>query len=138
MHSVPPRLGSNGLKRILIVDDEVDVTTPFKIGLGGYGYDVDTYNSPTEALSNFKSGVYDIIILDIRMPKMNGFELFRELKKKDEKANIWFLTAFEVYLDEFRKMFPDVGVNHFIRKPIGISELADRIKESTESVRTFQ
>lgn len=118
------------LKRILIVDDEIDITAPLKLGLARLGYQVDTYNLPDEALSHFKRDMYDIVILDIRMPKMNGFQLYRELRKKDEKVKIWFLTAFEVYLEEFNRMFPDVDVKRFLRKPIGISELVTRIEDS--------
>jgi DNA-binding response OmpR family regulator len=116
------------LNRILIVDDEIDITTSLKIGLERQGFTVNAYNNPYEAISNFKAGDYDLLILDIRMPKMSGFELYRELRKRDKDAAIWFLTAFDIYYEEFEKMFPDLDVSHFIRKPIAISELAQRIK----------
>ncbi|HEU5220509.1 MAG TPA: response regulator, partial [Candidatus Nitrosotalea sp.] len=71
--------------------------------------------------------------IDIRMPKMNGFELYREIKKKnDSKAKICFFTAFEVYYDEFRKMFPSLEVKCFIRKPITISDLVTHINSELE------
>jgi two-component system catabolic regulation response regulator CreB/two-component system response regulator ChvI len=61
-----------------------------------HGISVDTYNDPVEAISEFRAGVYDLVILDIRMPKMNGFHVYKELKKIDEDMMVCFLTAFEV------------------------------------------
>ena len=69
------------------------------------------------------AGAYNVIILDIRMPKMNGFELFRALAKMDKGAKFCFLTAFEVYKDEFHTLFPDLDIKCFLRKPISISDL---------------
>jgi len=114
--------------RILVVDDEADITSSLKMGLERNGFQVDAYNEPKKALADFKSGRYDIIFLDIRMPQMNGFELYRELRKADEKVAIAFLTAFDIYLDEFKKLFPDMKVDTFLRKPIGINELVTYVK----------
>ena len=110
-------------RRVLIVDDEPDITDALKAGLGRRGFDVETSNDPQEALSKFKAAAYDIAILDIRMPKMNGFELYREMRKVDAKASVCFLTAFDVHKDEFEKMFPDVKVKAFLKKPITIDSL---------------
>ncbi|MDG7000864.1 MAG: response regulator [Nitrososphaerota archaeon] len=74
------------MKRILIVDDETDITTPLRIGLERQGYEVQTCNYPIDAISNFKPGFFDILILDIRMPKMSGFDLYRELRKKEKRG----------------------------------------------------
>lgn len=117
--------------RVLIVDDEKDITSSLKLGLAHRGFQVDVYNDPVEALANYKPGSYDLIILDIRMPKMNGFEFFREVKKLDKSVKVCFLTAFEVYTDEFRKLFPNMRVEGFLRKPITISELAGQISKMT-------
>ena len=113
---------------ILIVDDEPDITSSLKVGLERHGFRVDVYNDPKRALADFQSGVYDMVFLDIRMPRMNGFELYRELRKVDGKVAIAFLTAFDVYQSEFRKLFPDMKVDRFLRKPIGISELVTYVK----------
>jgi DNA-binding response OmpR family regulator len=98
------------------------------MGLERNGFQVDAYNEPKKALADFKSGRYDMVFLDIRMPQMNGFELYRELRKADEKVAIAFLTAFDIYLDEFKKLFPDMKVDTFLRKPIGINELVTYVK----------
>jgi len=120
------------VKKILVVDDEPDITSSIKNGLQRKGFEVDTYNDPTDALSNFKPDTYDLLLIDIRMPKMNGFELYREVKKKSGDVRICFFTAFEVYYDEFRKMFPNLEVKCFIRKPITISDLVTHINTELE------
>lgn len=66
--------------RILAVDDEPDITHVLKIGLEAKGFIVETYNDPLQALSNFKSESYDLLLLDIRMPGLNGFELYKVLQ----------------------------------------------------------
>jgi CheY-like chemotaxis protein len=80
--------------RILLVDDEHDITFGLRIGLENNGFVVDAFNDPQEALSNFKAGLYDLSLIDVKMPKMNGFELYRELEKIDNKAKVCFITAF--------------------------------------------
>jgi two-component system, OmpR family, response regulator ChvI len=117
--------------RLLVVDDELDITRTVKKGLEILGgFSVDTFNDPIEGLSNFKAGTYDMVILDIRMPNMNGFELYREIIKKDSRARVCFITAFEINYDEFRKMFPSINVSCFIKKPISVVELASFIKKT--------
>lgn len=115
-------------KRILIVDDEPDVTITFKMGLEGKGYKVDAFNDPDEALANFKMGVYSLLLLDIKMPKMNGFQLYEELEKQDKKVKVCFITAFEVYYRSLRELFPQIEIDCFIKKPIDTEELVKRIR----------
>ncbi len=115
--------------RVVLVDDEVDITFALKIGLEAEGFRVDAYNDPTVALSNFTNNKFDIAILDIRMPKMSGFELYREMTRVDRRTKVLFLTAFEVYREEFEKLFPDVKVGIFLKKPITIAKLVSRLKE---------
>src|SRR5207245_9549673 len=122
------------MKRILVVDDEPDITTSIKNGLERKGFDVDAYNDPLKALESFEPGTYDLLLIDIRMPKLNGFELYREIKKKNDKAKICFFTAFEVYYEEFKKVFPTLDVKCFIRKPIAIKDLVDHINTDRKSV----
>jgi DNA-binding response OmpR family regulator len=119
---------SGGSKRILLVDDEPDVTTTFKMGLESTGYKVDAFNDPTEALANFSMGVYDLLLLDIKMPKMNGFQLYEELEKLDRNAKVCFITAFEVYYRSLRELFPQIEIDCFIKKPIETEELVKRIQ----------
>ena len=117
--------------RLLVIDDELDITRTIKKGLELLGiFSVDTFNDPVIGLSNFKAGTYDMLILDIRMPKMNGFELYREIIKKDSGARVCFITAFEINHNEFRKMFPSIDVNCFIKKPISVVELASLVKKT--------
>jgi DNA-binding response OmpR family regulator len=114
--------------RILLVDDEPDITSSLKIGLERNGFQVDAFNDPKKALSEFRSNRYGMIFLDIRMPQMNGFELYRELRARDPEVIIAFLTAFDVYQNEFKKVFPDMKVDRLLRKPISISELVSYVK----------
>lgn len=115
-------------KRILLVDDEHDITFSLRIGLENNGFAVDIFNDPEEALSNFKAGLYDLLLIDIKMPKMNGFELYREIEKIDNKAKVCFITAFEVYYNSLRELFPTVKVDCYIKKPVTTDELVQRIK----------
>jgi two-component system, OmpR family, response regulator ChvI len=116
-------------RRVLVVDDEPDITYALKVGLAGKGFQVETYNDPTVALAKFKPNAFDIAILDIRMPKMSGFELYREMTKVDGKTKIVFLTAFDVYREEFEKMFPNMKVTAFLKKPMTIAKLVSRLNE---------
>lgn len=117
-------------KRILIVDDEKDITDTFKITLEQQqeGFEVITYNDPDLALSQFKENWFDLILLDIRMPKMTGFELYRRLNEIDSKSKVCFITAFDIYYDEFKKVFPSLEVKCFLRKPISTSDLVEQVK----------
>jgi DNA-binding response OmpR family regulator len=116
--------------RILLVDDEADLTLSIKKGLEHERKDifaVDAFNDPEEALSNFKAGFYDLLLIDIKMPKMNGFELYQEIKKIDDKVKVCFITAFEVYYQSLRELYPNMKVECFIKKPITTDDLVDRI-----------
>ena len=106
---------------ILIVDDEPDITTALKITLEDYGFQVDSFNDPVLALDNFRKRLYSLLILDINMPKMNGFELYTKIKKIDDKVRVCFLTALTELQDyeSFRKeVFPEEGKRYFIQKPV--------------------
>jgi two-component system, OmpR family, response regulator ChvI len=118
--------------RILIVDDEPDISQVLKMGLEKNGFAVDTYNDPLDVLPNFKADSYDLLLLDIKMPKMTGFELYDRLHQIDEKAKICFITAYELYYDEFKRMFPKIKVDCFIRKPVSINNLARVIRDELQ------
>jgi DNA-binding response OmpR family regulator len=120
--------------RILVVDDEPDLTQVSTLALEYHGFKVDSFNDPQEALTKYKPGLYDLVILDIKMPKMDGFELYHEIKKKDNNANVCFLTASELYYEEFRKKeYYALDRNLFIRKPIENEELVKRITKMIET-----
>ena len=93
------------------------------------GFKVDTFTDPLLALENFKeeAGQYDMIILDIKMPNMNGFELYRQIKKIDDKAKVCFLTAGEMYYGVYTDIFNSLDAEYFIRKPIDNEELVKRV-----------
>ncbi len=111
--------------RILLVDDEPDILFLFKVGLENNGFEVDAYDSPHKAINSFKPNVYDLAILDFHMPDMNGFALYRELKKIDPAMIACFLTAFEIAPEQYKGLFPSIGkdVRPIIKKPISISDL---------------
>jgi DNA-binding response OmpR family regulator len=89
--------------RILIVDDEDDINLLFKMVLEDNGYKVDTFNDPLVALQNFRAGSYDLLLLDIIMPKMNGFELYQKIRMLDDKVKMCFLTASGINQEEVKK-----------------------------------
>jgi CheY-like chemotaxis protein len=116
-------------EHILLVDDEEDIAQLFKKVLERAGFIVDTYNDPLQSLSNYRAGMYDLLLLDIKMPEMNGFELYEKIRQIDDKTKVCFMTAFEEYYDEFRKIFPDLKDKEcFIRKPIGMNDLIKSVK----------
>jgi DNA-binding response OmpR family regulator len=118
------------MNKILIVDDEPDLTQVSTLALEYHGFKVDSFNDPQEALSKYAPGLYDLVILDVKMPKMSGFELYHEIKKKDNNANVCFLTASELYYEEFRKRkYCALDKNLFIRKPIENEELVKEINK---------
>lgn len=116
--------------RILVVDDEIDIITVMKRGLEMSGFQVHTESDPTQALANFKAGTYDLIISDIKMPKMDGFELYDRLLRIDPKVRICFITAFDVdYFEKFRKKFPHIPTRCLIKKPVSIKNVIEIVKQ---------
>ena len=122
---------NNGNKRrIMIVDDEPDVISILEIVLEENGFNVDSFEDPIVALNNYRTGVYDLLILDIKMPKMDGFELYDEIKKIDDKAKVCFLTASEMYYKMSRKeKYCSLDKDLFIQKPIANEDLVKEINK---------
>jgi DNA-binding response OmpR family regulator len=116
-------------KRILLVDDESDICFVLGKVLSENGFVVDSYENPTLALENFNARSYDLIILDIKMPDLNGFALYREIRRLDKKVKVCFLTAGEMYYGVYSDIFSSLPANHFIKKPIENEELMKRINE---------
>jgi DNA-binding response OmpR family regulator len=118
----------NVKKKVLIVDDEHDVNTILKKVFEQNGFNADSYDDPILALENFKAGSYDLLLLDIKMPEMDGFHLYQEMKKIDNKIKVCFLTASEMYYEQFRKeQFSGIDKDLFIRKPIENEDLIKKI-----------
>ena len=116
------------IKRILIVDDESDICFVLKKVLSENGFVVDSYQDPLLALEKFKLHSYNLVILDIKMPALNGFALYLEIKRLDKKVKVCFLTAGEMYYG-YSDIFSSLPANCFIRKPIDNEELMKRINE---------
>jgi DNA-binding response OmpR family regulator len=90
---------------------------------------VDSFTEPFAALNNFKSGLYDLVIIDIVLPNMNGFELYYAIKRLDDKVKICFITASEMYYEEIiKETIPELDTNCFIKKPISNEELIRQVK----------
>jgi DNA-binding response OmpR family regulator len=119
----------------LLVDDEADITYTIKRVLENSRFVVESYNDPTLALSNFKLGLYDLVLLDIRMPKMNGFELYQKIREIDNNVKICFLTASELFYEEYRRVdaYPTLDKEYFIQKPFRTEELIRQLNEILHS-----
>jgi DNA-binding response OmpR family regulator len=118
------------LARILIVDDEKDVGRTLKMILENYGFDIDSFTDPAVALEQFKPSLYDLTILDIKMPDHNGFKLYAELKSRDPNIKTLFITALssvESYNTENSKVYPIEGKRHFVKKPVSTEELLEQV-----------
>ena len=118
--------------RIFLVDDERDISLLYQTGLEQNGLLVDVFNDPVQALLSFRTGQYDLLLLDIKMPKMNGFELYREIQKIDDKVKGCFITAFVTYYESLTEIFDMRNIHSFIKKPIEMSILIQRIMTELE------
>jgi two-component system catabolic regulation response regulator CreB/two-component system response regulator ChvI len=120
--------------RVLVVDDEPDINLTFKTGLEANGFIVDAFSDPVLALSNFKPGVYDLLLLDVRMPQINGFELYEKFRKIDSNVKACFITAHDVYYQSLMEIFPDrkemllSGAKGVLRKPLSIDDLIETVE----------
>jgi DNA-binding response OmpR family regulator len=118
------------MARILLVDDEKDVGRTYELILENYGFDVDCFTDPAIALEQFKPNLYDLTILDIKMPDPNGFKLYDQLKSRDSKLKTLFMTALssvESYNTENKKVYPLRGQRHFIKKPLSMDHLLAQV-----------
>jgi CheY-like chemotaxis protein len=129
-------------KKVVLVEDEPDIIMTFKVALESAGFIVYAYQDPLTALSEFKSCYYDLVILDIKMPQMNGFELYTEMRKIDEQVRVCFITAGEMYFDKFRRQkgeeregqgveeqYCELNSERFLQKPISNEDLVKRINK---------
>ena len=116
---------TSNTKKIMVVDDETDVISVLEIVLEENGFEVETFEDPIVALKSYRAGVYDLLILDIKMPEMDGFELYDRIKKIDDNAKVCFLTASEMYYMNSRKLDKDL----LIQKPIANEDLVEEINK---------
>jgi CheY-like chemotaxis protein len=114
-------------KRILVVDDHSDTALFYTLGLEDNGFEVDSYSNPLEALFNFKPNFYDLMLTDINMPLMNGFELCDKILQLDVNVRVCFISAGEVNQESLREWHPTKSIGCFIKKPITIDELVKRL-----------
>ena len=118
----------NSKTKVLIVDNEDDITLSFKRILEFKGFEVDAYNDPTVALAEFKSNYYDVALIDIKMPHLDGFDLYKKIKELDNNLRIYFLTASEAYYQQYReKDYEKLDRDLFIQKPIEFKDLIKKI-----------
>ena len=115
----------------MVVDDERDILSIIKRGLESKNrFQVETFIDAESALESLKENsddYYDLVLTDIRMPKINGFELYRRIKESNPHMKIVFITAFEINKEEFSKVIPSLDVIDFISKPVSMSTLMTKL-----------
>jgi CheY-like chemotaxis protein len=121
-------------RRILVVDNEPDITITLQAGLESGGFDVDAFTDPKLALSSFKPGLYNLVLIDVMMPEMDGFELYERLKKLDPDVRVCFLTASEMYHQKIREVeHYALNKDLFLQKPISADDLIREINKKIDS-----
>jgi DNA-binding response OmpR family regulator len=120
-------------KRILVVDDNPDIVFTLRIGLeSDPTIQVYGYNNPVTALVEFKPNFYDLLLIDINMPLLDGFQLAQNLLRRDLNVRICFVTAGEINMDAVREAHPLKSIGCFIKKPITTEQLIKRIRAELE------
>ena len=129
------------IKRIIVVDDDPDLTLTFKAALDGRYYnegdkkkrfEVCTYTDPLLVLKEFKPHYYDLLLTDIYMPNMNGFQLCEKILELDINIRVCFMSALEVNIQALRELYPNVNLGCFIEKPVTIKYLIERLSEELD------
>jgi CheY-like chemotaxis protein len=127
-------------KRILLVDDHPDIILTFKRGLeaeneysgGKIFFQVNAYDDPLLALSEFKPNFYDLLLVDVNMPKVNGFEFSEKILKLDVNVRVCYISAGEMNIEALREQYPSLSIGCFIKKPVTIENLVRRVKAELE------
>ena len=114
--------------KILLVDDEADIALALSLGLESNGFSVDTFTSSIIALANFKSDFYKLALLDIKIPEMDGIELYKKIRDKDKKIKVCFVSAYDVDYHTVKEYSTCI-----IKKPITLEDLLKRINTELES-----
>jgi DNA-binding NtrC family response regulator len=133
------RNNNNKKKTVLIVDDETDVNYTIETVLEQNGFMVDSFDNPVLALNDFKAGLYDLVLLDIKMPEMDGFKLYEEMRKVDNTFKVCFLTASEMFYEEYRRAYYSTMHERYpiIQKPVKNEELIKQIDKIIASSTTI-
>ena len=113
-------------KRIMVIDDDKDITDLFSIFLESNGYIVNAYTNPVEAFNNFSKNSHDLIVLDLKMPKMDGMTLYHRIKEIDDKVIICFTTADKNYIQQLQKGIIDID-KIVLYKPVLLKDLKNKI-----------
>lgn len=116
-------------KKVLIVDDEHDIGLSLKRVLERNNFSVDYYSGSAEAIDNFRVGYYDLAIFDIRMPGIDGTELYKRIRQLDKRVKICFISAYEITIDELSRILPDYILNCLFKKPVHSKFLLDKVAE---------
>jgi DNA-binding response OmpR family regulator len=127
-------------KRILIVDDDPDITYTFKkafeeanrIGGNNTSFHLDTYNDPLVALSEFKPDFYDLLLIDINLPKMNGFDFCVKVFEVDINPRVCFMSSGLINQEALQEQYPSLSIGCFIRKPVTMENLVRKVKAELE------
>ena len=121
------------VKRILVVDDEPDLTLTFRAGLEEHHcddkrrFEIYTYNNPLQALSEFRPDFYDLILVDVYMPDMNGFQFCEKILQIDANVRVCYISAAEINIEALREVYPKLSFGCFIKKPVTIEYLVKRL-----------
>jgi DNA-binding response OmpR family regulator len=115
--------------KILLIDDEPDIAYLVKVGLERNGFEVDGYTDPILALQNFRRGLYRLLVLDIKMPKIDGIQLLERIKKEDDKIRVCFFTASEEFASNYKSVLEHSNKFLFVSKPISISKMTKEIEQ---------
>jgi CheY-like chemotaxis protein len=135
------KLKTPATRQILVVDDDPDITLTFKKAFEAenensnnkkISFVVSTYNDPLLALSEFKPNFYDLLLVDINMPKMNGFEFSVKVLEIDINPRVCFMSSGLINQEALREQYPALSIGCFIRKPVSISHLVRKVKAELE------
>jgi DNA-binding NtrC family response regulator len=126
----------NSNRFILALDDDSDIVTLIKQALQIHGFKVSAFTDPLEALENFKANCkdYSIVISDIRMPTMNGYEFIKKVKEIDKEVKVILMTAFEINDKEFHNVLPSVKIDGFLQKPFSLKQLSHMINTQIDKI----
>ena len=127
--SIPPNKYKG---RILIVDDEPEIVQLFALALEDKGFIVDIYNDPLIALSKFKTDLYDLLLVDIRLPNVDGFELYDKIRNMDKRIKVCFISAYQMNYLALRDQYSGLETDCFIPKPVKIEDLVKRVNEELQ------
>ena len=117
-------------KKVMIVDDEPDIVAIMELSLKNRGYDVGAFTIPGRAVEEIRSdGDYALVISDVRMPGMNGFELARKVREARPDIPLVLMTAFEINKPEFSRIFPSTFVSDLVKKPFTGAQLVALVRK---------